>query len=59
MSGRADEQMFLGPAVGSLVLRTGPDANVLTVTDEKLTFAASLKYTKSIDLVDLGESVSF
>lgn len=53
------KQMFLYPGVCNLVLKTGPDANMLTVTNEKFTSAASLKYTKSVDLVNLGESISF
>lgn len=37
------EHVLLYPRVWNLVLKTGPDANMLTVTNEKFTSAASLK----------------
>lgn len=40
------EQMFLDSGVCNLVLETGPDTNVLTVINEKLTFVTKVKYTK-------------
>lgn len=40
------EQMFLYSGVCNLVLETGPDTNVLTVINEKLTFVTNVKYTK-------------
>lgn len=40
------EQMFLDSGVCNLVLETGPDTNVLTVINEKLTFVTNVKYTK-------------
>ena len=42
------EQMFLYSGVCNLVLETGPDANVLTVINEKLTFVTNVKYTKEM-----------
>lgn len=45
------KQMFLYSGVCSLVLKTGPDASVLTVINEKLTFVVSFKYMNYINLV--------
>lgn len=40
--------LFLYSGVCNLVLETGPDANVLTVINEKLTFVTNVKYTKEM-----------
>lgn len=42
------EQMCLDSGVCNLVLETGPDTNVLTVINEKLTFVTNVKYTKKM-----------
>ena len=46
------EQMLLYSGVCNLVLETGPDTNVLTVINEKLTFVTNVKYTKKVDRVN-------